>query len=258
MQLSGISAMTAASFVHPVDTCKIRLQLPRTEATLKYKSVIQTGMLIAKEEGLNGIYKGLSGSLLREGTYSAMRLGFYEPCKRLLGETDPSKTPVWKRLLGGAMAGFVASGIANPADLLKTRMQSQLAGVSKPLRWHIKEVYTSTGSVAGFYKGTTATMLRATILNAVLLGCYDTTKHTLKNSGLFKEGIQLQFVASVAAGFWVSVFSSPADNVKTSMMTQRFDLPASPENPRYKNIFDCGLQMFRREGSAFFYKGFLA
>jgi len=47
---------------------------------------------ILQEEGLSkGIYKGLPASLLREGTYSGMRLGFYEPIKKQLGGGDDAR-----------------------------------------------------------------------------------------------------------------------------------------------------------------------
>ena len=118
--------MTAASFVHPVDTVKVRMQMPKTEMTMKYSSISRSFYHILQEEGIGkrGIYKGFSASILREGTYSGMRLGFYEPFKRLLGATDPKSTPLWLRFTAGGLAGLFGSGIAKPADILKTRMQS--------------------------------------------------------------------------------------------------------------------------------------
>ena len=82
-------------------------------------------------------------------------------------------------------------------------------------------------------------MLRATILNSVYLGTYDSSKHALIDSGYFQEGLKVQFLASSLAGFFVSLSSSPADNIKTNIMTQRFDEPASFDNPRYSGLFDC-------------------
>ena len=45
--------------------------------------------MIGKEEGLrHGIYKGIEASAVREATYSTMRIGLYEPIKRVLGAED--------------------------------------------------------------------------------------------------------------------------------------------------------------------------
>jgi len=79
---------------------------------------------IAKEEGIGrrGICKGIEASALREGTYSTLRIGLYEPIKRAMGATDPHNTPIWKKFASGALAGLIGSAVANPADLVKTRM----------------------------------------------------------------------------------------------------------------------------------------
>ena len=95
----------------------------------KYKTFMHGLYIITTEEGIKkGVGKGYFGSLIRELPYSTFRLGLYRPIKELLGETDPTKTPMWKRFLSGALAGGVASVISNPGDLLKTKAQSMPAG----------------------------------------------------------------------------------------------------------------------------------
>ena len=232
--------------------------MPKTEKTLRYSSMSKTFKLVLQEEGLGkrGIYKGLSGTFLREGSYSGMRLGFYEPIKRALGETDKSNSSLYIKFMAGGISGLIGSGIANPFDLVKTRMQSQLPGQNKNILWHAKYIYKEAGGLQGFFKGSSATMLRATILNTVCLGTYDSSKHALIDSGHFEEGVKVQFLASTLSGFFVSLSSSPADNIKTNLMTQRFDIPASHDNPRYSGLFDCAKQMYRREGASSFYRGF--
>lgn len=81
-------------------------------------------MVIAREDGFrNGIYKGIEASCAREASYSSLRLGLYEPIKRLIGATGP-KPATWKKFAAGGLSGAIGSAIANPADLLKTRMQA--------------------------------------------------------------------------------------------------------------------------------------
>lgn len=77
--------------------------------------------LIMREEGLRkGIYKGIQASWARESVYSTLRLGLYEPIKRVTGVTKESSF-VWKFMAGG-VSGLIGSCIANPADLLKIKM----------------------------------------------------------------------------------------------------------------------------------------
>jgi hypothetical protein len=61
----------------------------------------------------------LAPSLLREGSYSTIRMGGYDVMKNQLGATDPAHTPLWKKITAGAVSGAVGSAIANPTDLVK-------------------------------------------------------------------------------------------------------------------------------------------
>ena len=49
---------------------------------------------IIKEEGYLAVYRGLAMTVLREGIYSTLRLGLYEPYKKLLGAKDRLNTPI--------------------------------------------------------------------------------------------------------------------------------------------------------------------
>lgn len=46
-----------------------------------------------------------TASMMRESSYSGIRLGAYEPLKWQLGATDPAHTPLWKKLVAGATSG---------------------------------------------------------------------------------------------------------------------------------------------------------
>ena len=102
--------------------------------------------------------------------YAGMRLGMYEPIKRSISSEESTLT----RFVAGACSGLLASGFANPTDLLKTRMQAQ--DRCRPLKWHVRDVYINHGGLAGFYKGVSVTMVRGTTLSAVHLGTYDSIK----------------------------------------------------------------------------------
>ncbi len=66
-----------------------------------------------------------AASVIREGIYSTMRLGLYEPFKEIFGAKDRARTPLYKKILSGAMSGAIGSAIANPTDLVKIRMQAE-------------------------------------------------------------------------------------------------------------------------------------
>ena len=47
-----------------------------------------------------------SASMMREGSYSTIRVGAYETLKWQFGATDPAHTPITKKLVSGANSGW--------------------------------------------------------------------------------------------------------------------------------------------------------
>ena len=92
-------------------------------------------------------------------------------------------------------------------------------GENLSLSWHIKDVYNNHGGVKGFWNGVKPTMIRAMLLNSTKLGTYDTIKHGIIDGGYLEDGKRCQFVASVFAGFFMTVVTSPMDNIKTRIMS---------------------------------------
>lgn len=172
--------------------------------------------MVVQHEGIRGLYKGITASWMRESIYSSLRLGLYEPFKRILGATDPKNTPFYLKFLAGGMSGFIGSALANPTDLLKVRMQAW-EGQPHGLFWHAKDVYTHWG-FWGFYRGVGPTIIRAILLNATKLATYDHIKHTLINYKILPDGYACHFVSSVCAGVCIAVVTSPVDVVKTRIM----------------------------------------
>ena len=75
------------------------------------------------KEGAGAFYKGIKPAWLREGSYSALRLGLYEPIKMLVGADQPG-AGVLRKFLAGAIAGAVGCTAGNPFDILKTQMMA--------------------------------------------------------------------------------------------------------------------------------------
>ena len=249
---AGIASMCAGGTTHPLDTCKIRLQKQGelgAKNPLQYRNIFNAFYVIVKNEGFLALYKGLSASLMREATYSTIRLGFYEPFKELLGAKDKSHTPLWKKFLAGLMSGSTGAMVANPYDLLKIRMQSK---EGKEKLNFIKEVLkiVRIDGIKGLYRGTLPNVMRGAILTATKMATYDHTKHLILNSGFMKDDIYCFFVCSVVTGIVLTITTAPIDLIKTRIMSQ------SSDNKIYSGMIDCTVKTFKQEGIHAFYKGF--
>lgn len=249
MALGGFACMTAGTVTHPVDFIKTRMQANYKNVGIGFEnSSFSTFKKIVNKEGVRSLYKGLTATWVREGVYSSLRLGLYEPFKQLFGATDRAHTPLYIMVLSGAMSGMIGSALSNPADLLKIRM---MTWEKQPhsIVWHARDVYSHNGTL-GFYRGVQATISRAIALNATQLPTYDFLKHKLINLGVLQDNHVCHLVCSITAGIVVTCVTSPFDLARTRLMNQ-------PVNQKiYSGMFDCLQKSVRREGIMSLYKGF--
>lgn len=249
---AGIASMCAGGATHPLDTCKIRLQKQGelgTSSQIKYKNIFNAFYLIYKNEGFSSLYKGLTASLLREATYSTIRLGMYEPFKVFLGGTDRTHTPLWKKFAAGLCSGSCGAIVANPYDLLKVKMQSIEGREKMSFFGEIWNILKTEG-IMGLYRGTLPNVTRGAILTATKMATYDHTKHLILNSGLMKDDIYCFFVCSIVTGIMLTITTAPIDLIKTRIMTQTL------EHKIYNGMIDCAIKTVKQEGVKAFYKGF--
>ncbi|KAL0485617.1 mitochondrial substrate carrier family protein [Acrasis kona] len=250
----GTSASGVSAMMNSCDFAKTRLQIQQaTTGVPKYKNFPQAYSTILREEGLRTLLgRGLAASMVREMTYSSVRMGMYDPVKALFTKSTEGDPGLFIKIMSGGIAGAVGSFVANPADLVKIRQMAVLPGETTPYRncFHAGAlIYMNEGGIKGLYRGVTLTVVRASVLTAAQLSTYDHTKHILiHKTSVFEDNIYTHLLSSLVAGFCTTVASSPFDVIKTRYMN-------SPTG-FYKNAFDCFLKTFRNEGPRSLYKGF--
>lgn len=74
----------------------------------------------ARQHGIRSLYTGLSASLLRQMTYSLVRLGAYEELKSQLSQSGPAGN--LKLLTAASIAGALGGIAGNPAGASTTDM----------------------------------------------------------------------------------------------------------------------------------------
>lgn len=107
-----------------------------------------------------------------------------------------------------------------------------------------------TDGFMGFYKGFNTNVIRAMVLNATKMACYDTIKGYLIASFAL-EGLLLQFCAAFASGFFLTLTVSPFDKCRTLLMNQ------DPNNKQFNSLLGCLAHIIKTEGPGGLYKGFI-
>merc|ERR1719369_1644346 len=115
----GAAARTfAATTMIPFTVVKTRFESDR----FHYRGVLSAVSSILRSEGARGLSRGLLPTLVRDVPFSGLYLAFYEALKSCSSSCFPSNSSS-SHLLSGLGAGFLASLITQPADVVKTAMQ---------------------------------------------------------------------------------------------------------------------------------------
>ncbi|XP_039495743.1 putative tricarboxylate transport protein, mitochondrial [Drosophila santomea] len=169
----GAGVCEAIVAVTPMETIKVKFINDRRSANPKFKGFIHGVGQIIKAEGISGIYKGLTATVLKQGTNQAIRFLVLESLREWYKGDDHTKS-VPKLLVGvfGVIAGAASVFGNTPLDVIKTRMQGLEASKYKNTAHCAYEIMKNEGPVA-FYKGTVPRLGRVCLDVAITFMIYD-------------------------------------------------------------------------------------
>ncbi|KAM1148681.1 hypothetical protein ACFX2B_029055 [Malus domestica] len=256
---SAFAACFAEFCTIPLDTAKVRLQLQKKAVAgdgagaPKYRGLLGTMAMIAREEGLAALWNGIIPGLQRQCIYGGLRIGLYDPVKIfLVGSAFGGDIPLFHKILAALFTGALAIIVANPTDLVKVRLQSEgklPAGVPRRYAGALDAYSTIVRQegLGALWTGLGPNVARNAIVNAAELASYDQVKETILKIPGSTDNILTHILAGLGAGFFAVSIGSPVDVVKSRMMG----------DSTYKNTFDCFVKTLKYEGFLAFYKGFL-
>jgi hypothetical protein len=158
--------------------------------------------------------------------------------------------PFYLKFLAGAITGGVGSLFGNPFDVLKTMAQTNSAVKSESLSNTLSTFYQTNG-LGGFYRGISANIMRACVLNATKMGVYDIAKgFVTENTGWKRKDIKTTFCSAMISGLAMTCTVSPFDRIRTALMNQG-------DQKLYKGFLDCGTQLVKKDGPLSFWRGFI-
>ncbi|XP_016360817.1 mitochondrial 2-oxoglutarate/malate carrier protein-like [Sinocyclocheilus anshuiensis] len=267
----GLAGMGATVFVQPLDLVKNRMQLSgQGSKAREYKTSFHAVASILRNEGIGGIYTGLSAGLLRQATYTTTRLGIYTVLFERMSKADGTPPNFFMKALIGMTAGATGAFIGTPAEVALIRMTAdgrlppdQRRGYTNVFNALIR--ITREEGVTTLWRGCIPTMARAVVVNAAQLASYSQSKQALLDSGYFRDDILCHFCASMISGLVTTAASMPVDIVKTRFLN---DPPYKSDrmvhmfsDERYTQTHsicrdDVLVKVIRKEGFFSLWKGF--
>ncbi|XP_074716672.1 putative mitochondrial transporter UCP3 isoform X10 [Strix uralensis] len=168
---TGAVAVTCAQ---PTDVVKVRFQatgaLP--DGTRRYSGTVDAYRTIAREEGVRGLWRGTLPNIARNAIINCGELVTYDLIKDTLLRAQLMTDNVPCHFVAAFGAGFCATVVASPVDVVKTRYMNSSPGQYRNVLSCLLALLMQEG-LAGFYKGFVPSFLRLGSWNVVMFVSYE-------------------------------------------------------------------------------------
>ncbi|KAK2021872.1 mitochondrial carrier [Colletotrichum zoysiae] len=120
----GLAGCAAKTVVAPLDRVKILFQASNPQFakyTGSWFGVVTAMKDIRSHEGLTGLFRGHSATLIRIFPYAGIKFLAYEQIRSLVIRRKDQETP-WRRLISGSMAGVTSVFFTYPLEVIRVRL----------------------------------------------------------------------------------------------------------------------------------------
>lgn len=186
----GVTAVTTAPFW----TLKSRLQVDMAVAASqrRYRSVPHGFRRIIKEEGISGLYKGLTPTLLGLG-HVAIQFPLYEHLKTTFANrsegNETGRLKATHVLAASSLSKVVASAIFYPHEVIRTRIQLDTSKASTSYEivrvFNLFQRILKTDGMSGLYRGFAANLVRTVPACMLTFTSYELAKRFAESHPLY-------------------------------------------------------------------------
>ncbi|NXH10197.1 UCP3 protein, partial [Bucco capensis] len=170
----------AVACAQPTDVVKVRFQasaaLPDTAR--RYRGTLDAYRSIARDEGVRGLWRGTLPNIARNAIVNCGELVTYDLIKDTLLRAQLMTDSVPCHFVAAFGAGFCATVVASPVDVVKTRYMNASPGQYQNLLSCILALLMQDG-LRGFYKGFVPSFLRLGSWNVVMFISYEQLQRAL-------------------------------------------------------------------------------
>eukprot|EP00598_Pedospumella_elongata_P005683 CAMPEP_0184976868 /NCGR_PEP_ID=MMETSP1098-20130426/7732_1 /TAXON_ID=89044 /ORGANISM="Spumella elongata, Strain CCAP 955/1" /LENGTH=290 /DNA_ID=CAMNT_0027499807 /DNA_START=108 /DNA_END=980 /DNA_ORIENTATION=- len=263
-----MGGLVATVALYPLELIKTRMQVISDSAGT-YRSLTRSFREVLRNEGVKGLYQGMSPALLGASGSWGGYFYFYEKSKerkarRNLSSGGTSTLQTFDHLSSGVEAGVMLVLLFNPVWVVKTRLALQGAESTGHAKYNgsidcVRTIWREEG-IRGLYKGLFPALL-LTSHGAIQFAIYESFKKFAQKYQTNSEELNKQpaWVSATIGGsskIIASTITYPYQLVK-SKLQQRDGVNASTQltERRYTGTWDCVQKVWRSEGAVGFFRG---
>uniref|UniRef100_A0A674H4E0 Uncoupling protein 3 n=1 Tax=Taeniopygia guttata TaxID=59729 RepID=A0A674H4E0_TAEGU len=170
----------AVACAQPTDVVKVRFQASGalSDSARRYSGTVDAYLTIAREEGVRGLWRGTLPNIARNAIINCGELVTYDLLKDALLRAQLMTDNVLCHFVAAFGAGFCATVVASPVDVVKTRYMNASSGQYRNALSCLLALLMQDGP-AGLYKGFIPSFLRLGSWNVVMFVSYEQLQRTM-------------------------------------------------------------------------------
>lgn len=249
--LGSVAGAIGATIVYPIDLIKTRMQAQRTQI---YKNSIDCFLKVFRQEGIKGLYSGLTPQLVGVAPEKAIKLTVNDLVRSIFMNKVTKQISLPYEIFAGATAGACQVIFTNPLEIVKIRLQ--IAGKQSITAIQIVRDL----GLKGLYRGVSACLLRDVPFSAIYFPTYAHIKKDFFNydpkassteKGKRNKLQTWELLASGGlAGMPAAFLTTPCDVIKTRLQI----VPKAGET-QYLGIFHAFKTIVLEESWRSLFKG---
>lgn len=249
---SSTAGMLARFPLHPLDTCKAKIQTQTTA-----EGFLSVFAKTFRTEGVRGLFRGLSISMIGAIPAGCIYFTSYELSKKVFGHENAPATHF--------ASGFVAESHSCvfwvPIDVIKERLQVQSTFAQRGYNYKgpldaIFSIARDEGLFRGIYRGYGATLMSFGPFSAFYLMFYEQAKLFWKFQLQVSEDKEMPLWAfAVGAGFSGAVASFITNGLDMAKLRIQVQRASAVKVFPYRNVFHGVYCIARDEGLKGLFKG---
>eukprot|EP01119_Soliformovum_irregulare_P023742 TRINITY_DN8360_c0_g1_i1.p1 TRINITY_DN8360_c0_g1~~TRINITY_DN8360_c0_g1_i1.p1 ORF type:complete len:333 (-),score=41.16 TRINITY_DN8360_c0_g1_i1:95-1024(-) len=250
----GIAGTFAKTAIAPLERVKILYQIRSKH--YPFEGIFPTIRKIMEKEGIVGLWKGNTATVVRIFPYAAIQFFSYENYKRMFAESQWKERlhPTVIDLTCGSLAGATSVMFTYPLDLVRVRMavsvHKQFDGIYDCIRTIIK-----ADGAYGLFRGMSPTLMGIVPYAGVNFASFEALKRFFARS-LETDPKQLPITVKLAAGGIAGAVGQtvayPLDVVRRQMQTSGY---AEGHGTNHKTTFGAIRTILMKEGLIGLFRG---